>query len=80
MSEQTTDIEYAQDLLQVYLEVMWGYRFSIHHGLVFEGATEIDGIEVYGFNVYSTDGELSNTFAISVSEERVFVLNEDWVD
>ena len=80
ISEHITEIEYVHGILQSYLEDMWGYRFGVHHELVFEKTTEIENIEVFVFSTYSIEGEFSNTFAISVSEEKVFILNEEWVE
>ena len=85
-SSQTTDdtradIDLFQKTLIDYLNDCWGYREDIHK-FIFDKTIELQGIEYYAFKIFSSEDEYLSSFAISLDEKKVYLLNEkgEWVE
>ena len=79
--EDMPDAQLSYEKLIGYLDFSWGYEEN-HHEFWFNSTMEIENTLFYVFDIYF-EGELRNSFAISVDTEQVFCYDENsgsWVE
>ena len=73
--EDMPDAQRSYEKLVGYLGFSWGYEEN-HHEFWFNSTIELENTPFHVFDIYF-EGELRNSFAISVDTERVFCYDEN---